>query len=134
MAARLKARLDEGIDTFVAFNQCQDHLVKLAQAHVERIIFERMHEWTAACADEPLHAVLTTVRDLFALWRLEQDRAWFLENGYFEPGKSKAIRALVNRLCGEVRALAPALVEAFGIPDACVSAPIASSIDPRRDA
>ncbi len=133
VAARLKARIDDGIDTFLAFNQCQDHLVKLAEAHVERIVFEQMHEWTAACPDEHLRGVLATVRDLFVLWRLEQDRAWFLENGYFEPGKSKAIRSLVNRLCGEVRGLALPLVEAFGIPDACVGAPIASSIDPRSE-
>ncbi len=53
----------------------------------------------------------------FALSRLEQDRAWFLEAGYMEGAQSKSIRALVNTLCREPRSPATALVDAFGIPD-----------------
>ena len=38
---------------------------------------------------------------------------------------SKAIRTLVNGLCCEVRAQAIPLVDAFGIPDEMLAAPIA---------
>ena len=46
--------------------------------------------------------------------------------GYIEAGKAKAVRKQVNFLCGEVRGEAGALVDAFGIPDALLAAPIAT--------
>ena len=59
------------------------------------------------------------------LWRIEEDRGWFLESGYAEPRKTKAVREQVNELCGRVREDARGLVDAFGIPDAVLGAPIA---------
>ena len=57
--------------------------------------------------------------------RIEADRGWFLENGYLLPAKSKAIRAEVTALCDALAGEAVALVDAFAIPDAAISAPIA---------
>jgi acyl-CoA oxidase len=63
--------------------------------------------------------------DLFALEHLEQAKGWYLENGLMSGTESKAITRLVNRLCAQVRRDAIASVDAFGIPDACLAAPIA---------
>ncbi|MFW6200690.1 MAG: acyl-CoA dehydrogenase family protein, partial [Gemmatimonadota bacterium] len=41
---RLKALLDDGMDTFEAMNHCQDHLVTLARAHVERHLLQCFRE------------------------------------------------------------------------------------------
>jgi acyl-CoA oxidase len=68
-------------------------------------------------APEPLQGVLARLVELHALSELERDRASFLEEGYFEPSKSKAIRGQVNQLCSEVRPEARALVRAFRIPE-----------------
>ncbi len=119
-ARRLKDRIDDGMDSFRAMNECQDHLVTLARAHVERRVLESFHR-LADADDAPEE--LSLLRDLWALWRLEEDRAWFLEADYMEPNQSKAIRALVNRLLTEVRPLAVGLVDAFGIPDDLLAAP-----------
>jgi len=116
LARRLKARIDRGATPVEAMNECQDHSISLAQAHVERIIHEHFRKRVDACADESLKRVLERLRALFALERLEADRAWFLEAGYFEPAKAKAIRSEVNTLCGELEGDALALVDAFGIP------------------
>jgi acyl-CoA oxidase len=129
-ARRLKERIDRGLDSFEALNQCQDHLLSLALAYVERVILERFQTVLDEVDDETLQPVLGRLYDLWALWRIEQDRGWFLENGYLEGGKAKAIRTLVNRLLAEVRPDAPGLVEAFGIPDSCLAAPIAFSQAP----
>ena len=67
--------------------------------------------------DAAISETLRTVAQLFALERMEEDRAWFLEAGYFEPVKSRAIRAEVNALCREIRDVAVPLVDGFGIPD-----------------
>lgn len=128
VARRLKRRIDEGMDSFVAFNECQDHLITLAHAHVERVILEQFVEGVNVCDDHDLAAVLKTLSDLFALSRLEADGRWFLESGYLAAVKAKAIRTLVNGLCREVRAQAIHLVDAFAIPDEILAAPIAVAV------
>lgn len=125
-ARRLKRRIDDGMDTFDAFVEVQDHLVTLARAHAERVVLDRFIEGIDACEDDQVCAALHQLRNLFALYHIEQDRGWFLEQGYLEGGKAKAIRNEVNTLCTEIRPYAGALVDAFGIPDACLAAPIAT--------
>ena len=116
LARRLKARLDDGMDSFAAMNECQDHMVALGLAHADRlelVAFQR----ALAQAAPAVRDALTPMYRLFALTMLERNHAWYLEAGYMESVKTKAIRRLVNRLCREVRADAVAFVDAFGIPD-----------------
>ena len=123
-ARRLKKRIDDGLDSHQALIACQDHLVKLAEAHVEKVLLERFAAALESC-EEGLRPILTDLCDLYALSRLEADRGWFLSQGYLEAGKSKAIRNLVNKLCLELRPEAVPLVDAFAIPDEVLAAPIA---------
>ncbi len=123
-AKRLKKRLDNGMSPLAAFNDCQDHMIALARAYAERVVLD---EFAAAVVNAPgeLQAQLKDLCDLYALNRLYEDRAWFLEHGYFEAAKSKAIRDLVLKLCGQVRQNALPLVRSFGIPETVLGAPIA---------
>jgi len=114
---RLKALFDQGMNSFEAINACQDHLIALATAHVERQMLEAFVDGVARAPSAGVSETLRTLAQLFALERLTADRAWFLESGYLEPAKSRAIRSEVNALLDEVRPLAVPLVEGFGIPD-----------------
>jgi acyl-CoA oxidase len=67
---------------------------------------------------------LDKLRQLFALSCIEQDRGWFLESGYIDPPKAKAIRDMIEELCEDLTNSAVPLVDAFGVPDAIVKAPI----------
>jgi acyl-CoA oxidase len=125
VARRLKARIDEGDDSFEAMNACQDHLLVLADAHAERVILDAMLAKTRACPDKKLRTVLSDLTTLFALDAIERDRGWFLESGYIEQVKSKAIRRELVEQCARRAPSAVALVDAFGIPDALVRAPLA---------
>jgi acyl-CoA oxidase len=125
LARRLKSRLDRGLDSFEALIEVQDHAIALAQAHTEFLVLEQFSAAADACEDPALAAILTQLCNLYALHRIHLDRGWFLEQGYLENNKSKAIRKLINRLCAEVRQQALPLVNAFGIPEACLAAPIA---------
>ena len=125
-ARRLKTRLDDGMDSFEAMNQCQQHLIALALAHVDRIVLESFHRELDELEDSPVSRLLDQVATLFALSVMEGDRAWYLEAGYFEPAKSRAVRREVNRICTELRPHARTLVDAFGIPDSLLRAPIAT--------
>ena len=126
VAARLRHRLQEGQDSYYAFNECQAHLLSTAHAHVERVVLEQFVKAVAACEPESLREPLQSLCALFALSRIEADRGWFQESGYLTGGKSKAIRAQVNKLCGALRPDAVALVDSFGIPDELLAAPIAA--------
>ena len=121
-ARRLKAFMDDGVDPFEAFNRCQDHLETLAVAHTERVALEAFHDAVARAPSAGVSEQLADVARLYALERMEADRAWFLEAGYVEPVKSRAIRAEVGVLCRELRGVAVELVDAWGIPDGVLGA------------
>ena len=125
LARRLKRRLDDGMDSFSALVEVQDHAIALAKAHTEALVLDQFDLAIRAVTDQRLRAILDVVCDLFALHRIEADRGWFLEHNYIEAGKAKAIRDVVNKLCREVRPQAVPLVDSFGIPDEILAAPIA---------
>jgi acyl-CoA oxidase len=116
-ARRLQARLEDGMDPFHAFNECQDHLVTLGIAHTERILLEAFQDAVTRAPTPGASEALRELCVLYALERLESDRAWFLEAGYLDPPKSRAIRAQVSEICSEIREVALDLVDAWGIPD-----------------
>ncbi|MGH7475689.1 MAG: acyl-CoA dehydrogenase [Longimicrobiales bacterium] len=128
-ARRLKRRIDDGMDSFDALNDVQDHVIALAQAHIERVLHDCFTDGVETVrrelgADDVATTSLMALRALFGLACIEADRGWFLESGFLESPKSKAIRAEVNTLCRELRPHAAALANAFGVPDALVgSAP-----------
>ena len=127
---RLQRRIDDGTEPFDAFVDVQDHLVQCAQAETERRVLKRFADAIEKVDDASLRDTLTTLRRLFALSRIEADLDWFLEAGYVSASKAKAIRGAVNDLCDEVRPQAEALVNAFGIPDALLDAPIVTERGP----
>jgi acyl-CoA oxidase len=124
-AKRLKKHIDSGMDSFDAFNVSQHHLIQVGLAYIERIILEKFINQVNQTKDAGCKAILKKLCDLFALSQIDKNKGWYLEQGYMEGVKTKAIRKLVNQLCWDVRQEAVPLVNAFAIPDACLSAPIA---------
>ncbi len=126
LAGRLKRRLDQGMDAFDAFNDCQDHVLSLAEAWTERVILESFMKAVKAQAESSLAEPLGLLCQLYGLHTIEKHMGWFLENGTLSPAKASAVRQEVNSLCFEVRQQALPLLEAFDIPDSCLDAPILS--------
>ncbi|HEY0809457.1 MAG TPA: acyl-CoA dehydrogenase [Longimicrobiales bacterium] len=117
VAARLRALINDGMDSFEAVNECQDHLVKLAEAYAERLVLESFHERIAHFHDGGTHASMNELCALYALSCIENDRGWFLESGYIEPGKSKAIRRVLNDSCTRLAEWAEVFIDGWSIPD-----------------
>lgn len=132
LARRLRRIRPDAPDAFEQFNEAQDHLLAAARAHVERVVLESFVAGIAACTDPAAAALLDRVCDLYALSTLEADRAWFLEHGRLTARRSRALAAAVNRLCAELRPHARLLVDAFGIPEAALAAPIAQGAERAR--
>lgn len=124
-AKRLKKHISGGMDSFDAFNVSQHHLVQVAFAHIERVILEQFILQVEQTKDAGCQAVLKKLCQLFALSQLEKNKGWYLESGYMEGVKTKAIRKMVNQLCWDIRQEAVPLVDAFKIPESCLAAPIA---------
>lgn len=124
-ASRVKKRTDAGQDAFDAVMEVQDHLVELAVAHVEQRVHASFAKAVSELAPGPERDALELLRCLYAVWRLHESSAWFLENGYVEASKARALRKLFGTLCQEVRPLALPLVDGFGVPDEVLAAPIA---------
>jgi acyl-CoA oxidase len=123
-ARRLRRGIEDGGDPFDVFNDCQDHVLAVARAHTEREILESFAAAVEDCSDPDLKVVLSALCDLHALAEIERDRAWFQEHGRISSTRSKAITRTVNGLCEGLRPHALELVDAFGIPDEILCAPI----------
>ena len=125
-ARRLRRGLSaDGADPFEVFNDCQDHVLVAARGHVHREILEDFCAAIERADDGDLRALLERLCDLYALSELERDRAWFQEHGRISSTRAKMLTRAVNGLCAGLRPTAEDLVDAFGIPDELLAAPIA---------
>ena len=117
VAARLRRLIADGRDSFEAANMVQTHLIKLGEAHADRLALESFQVRVKKSSQPGVRDAMTRLSALFALGVIERDRGWFLEGGYIEAGKSKAIRSLVTRLCDELCEDAVPLTNGWGIPE-----------------
>jgi acyl-CoA oxidase len=124
IAQRFRRGIGEGYDPFEVFRAVQNHAANAARAHMERVILEAF----AAAADQspegPIRDSLNRLCDLYALHQIELDRGYLQEHGRLTGPRCKAVTRTVNDLCNQVRGDAEALVDAFGIPDQVLRAPI----------
>ena len=113
------------MEPYEAFERHGDHAVAAAGAHVELLLLEQFSQVAERARGAQLKDTLRTLCDLYALSRIERDRGWFQEHGFLTGSRSKDVVKAVGELCAELRPRAGDLVEAFGIPDAVLAAPIA---------
>lgn len=124
LTQRMRALIKGGRSAYEAGLRCQNHMLNLANAFVERIILEQFVEVIRKVEDDDVRQILKRLSDLFALHTIESHKGWYLEQEYIAPVKAKAIRREVDSLCAEVRQSAAALVDAFAIPDELLAAEI----------
>jgi acyl-CoA oxidase len=123
-AKRLKKLIDSGLDPYDAFNVAQHQMIDVAQAYIDRVVLEQFQLAIRSVNDQKCQSTLRNLSHLYALTQIEKNKGWYLEDGYMEAVKTKAIRKMVNQLCWEIREDAVPLVEAFAIPESCLGAEI----------
>ncbi len=124
VATRFRRRLSRGDDAFEVFQAVADHAAAAARAYVDNFALEAFSGAVEACEDPQVRAVLGRLCDLYALSSIEADKGFFQEHGRLAPSRTKQVTREVNELCAELRKDAGLLVDAFGIPDAVLAAPI----------
>lgn len=117
LARRVAKGLAAGLSSDAAFNACQAHALATATAFAQ----EKVYEAFARQVEE--QESLAPLRDLFALWTLQNEAAYYLEKGLLSGRQVSGIRKAVVSLCLELRDYAEELVNYFDIPDQLLGAP-----------
>ena len=125
IAQRLRKRVKAGMDSFDAVIECQPMMVEMGKAYIEQLVLEQFIAGVKA-ADKSIQQPLLMLERLYALSMIEEHKGWYLENGYIEGRKSVYISKMVDELCLKTRDHCPDLVDAFGVPDGLIKAPIAT--------
>lgn len=126
LAMRIRSYIKQGMPSYQAFLKVQDHLLALGKAYSHELAYHTFVQFTENISDEKNRLLFEKLGTLYALNQIKENASWFLEQGYIGSTKSKAIRQRVERLCSELRPHIEVLVEGFGIPAHCMTAPITS--------
>mgnify|MGYP003631337655 FL=1 len=126
IAMRIRGYIKKGIPSYQAFLKVQTHLMTLGKAYSVELAYKSFIDHNSTITDTQHKALFEKLGTLYALHEIRKDASWYLEQGYIGSSKSKAIRQRVERLCTELRPHLDSLVDGFGIPDHCLTAPIAN--------
>ncbi len=125
VGTRIRDLIKKQIKAYDAFLRVQTQILEMANAFVERLVMEQFADAVKKIEDPECKQTLNVLCNLFALSTINEQKAWYLENGYMSGTKTKAIHNMVEKLNKEVRSDALFLVDAFAIPDELLAAPIA---------
>ena len=121
-ARRLQAAAKREKDPFDAFNSVQDHVLRAARAHIDRIALEAFISGIDSCENKEAKQLLSDLCDLYALSIIDDDKAWFMEHRQLSTERAKAVLRAINERCRDLRPRARTLVEGLGVPDALLNA------------
>jgi acyl-CoA oxidase len=124
LSERMKDYLKKRLGPYEAFLKCQTHMISLAKAYVERLVYREMIKKMDVLEASAEKDMLQKITTFYALNCIYEDKGWFLEADYMNGTKTKAIRRTLNKLTQELRPEVGALVEAFGISDETLNAEI----------
>lgn len=125
LAKRIRDYIKKGMPSYQAFLKVQTHVLALGRAYSSELAYITYLDFATTITNEKNRLLFEKLGTLYALYEIRKDASWYLEQGYIAGVKSKAIRQRVERLCTELRPHIGALVDGFGIPDHCLTAPIA---------
>jgi acyl-CoA oxidase len=133
LARRLRRAASGEADPFAVFNDAQDHVLRAARVHVDRVVLEAFVAAADRCTDPGAKVLLERVCDLYVLSNIEADLAWFLQHGRLTATRAKSVTSAVNALCAQLRPHAQTLVDGFAIPGPCLDAAILREEPGRQD-
>ncbi len=129
-----EVRSASGTESMAVFNAHQDELIGAAHAHAELMQWEAFTAVLERVPQGTTRQVLTWLRDLYGLERIEANMAWYLINGRITAQRARTVTSYINRLLPRIREHAGELVDAFGYTEEHLRAPIASGEEAQRQA
>ncbi|MFX0555473.1 acyl-CoA dehydrogenase [Maribacter sp. CXY002] len=126
LAMRIRDYIKKGVPSYQAFLKVQTHLIALGKAYSIELAYSTFTDFTDTINSQEHKELFQKLATLYALFEIRKDASWYLEQGYIGSSKSKALRQRVERLCTELRPHIHELIDGFGIPEHCLTAPIAN--------
>jgi acyl-CoA oxidase len=111
-------------EAFQIFNNAQDHLIRAAEAHIDRVVLEAFTAGIARGEEGEAADLLREVCTLYALSTIENDLSWFMGHNRLSIPRAKEVTVLVNAQCEKLRPHTDALVEGFGVAWGALKIPI----------
>jgi acyl-CoA oxidase len=124
VANRFRKGLGEKMEPFEVLRAVQDHLLLAGTTYIESFAFRAFKKAVDECEDPAIKESLSQLLSLYGLWSVEQDKGFYQEHGRLGSGRTKQVTREVNALCRTVARQAGMLVDAFGVPDEVLAAPI----------
>eukprot|EP01135_Chromosphaera_perkinsii_P005449 Nk52_evm7s351 gene=Nk52_evmTU7s351 len=130
LGKKMKTKMGAGKPLFDVWMQEESPLIQaVAQAHSERFVFDSMCNTIDKVSDASVKSTLSKVKSLYVADCVSRDAGYYLSNELISPKEGKQLYAFIDEMCsvndGALGSQALALVEAFGIPDHLIAAPIA---------
>lgn len=117
LARRLRQARDLSVEEAAkVVDQAQDHLLAVAEAHVDRIVFEAILDGESHLRTKQGAKVFEQIRDVYFLSTLLDNASWYLEQNVLTGTRTKAARAALNDLVDSLGPWSQTLVDAFGVP------------------
>jgi acyl-CoA oxidase len=118
---RRAAKADDD-EAFAIFNSAQDHVIRCARVHIDRVVLEAFTAGIGRCEDEEAQELLRDVCALYALVTIEDDLAWFMGHNRLSDQRAKAVTSEVNGMLEKLRPHLLTLIEGLGVPEKAWSA------------
>ena len=104
-------------EAFQIFNNAQDHVIRCAKVHIDRVVLEAFTAGIARCEDEEAADLLRDVCTLYALTTIEDDLAWFMGHNRLSDQRAKVVTNEVNEMLDKLRPHLLTLIEGLGVPE-----------------
>lgn len=124
LTERMRKYLGRKMDPYQAFLKTQVHMIDLADAYIDKVTLKSMYN-KIENSEEKIKPILTKLYQCYGLDTIQDNKGWYLENEFMEGGKTKAIRKVRTKIIQDLRPDIEGLVDAFGIPEELLAAPIA---------
>lgn len=103
-ANRIRKRMKkEGLTTTVAFNEEGPLLAEFASAHSDLIVYERFREALSVVNNQKVRVKLESLLELYGLSVIEENKAWFLSNGFMPVWLCNSLQSMISVRVGDLR-------------------------------
>jgi len=126
LSERMRKYLGRKIDPYQAFLKTQIHMTELADAYIDMVCLDSMTDAMQKCEKGKTQKMLKQIIQVYGVNAILDRNGWYLEAEYISSNQSKALRRVKNKLLQMTRPFVGELVDAFGIPQELLRAPIAA--------
>ncbi|MEU4645613.1 acyl-CoA dehydrogenase [Micromonospora sp. NPDC023814] len=124
---RTRHQRDKSRTRFEVANDSANLALRLGRAYGGRLALREFCAAIERTSDPAAQHALALLARLYAVQELGRDSGWFLAEGLITADHVRQIPDFVDSLCADVTPHSAAMVEAFGIPNSMLQAPIAAS-------